>query len=58
MDIIFKENYLDDKAENSEEGVREVFTAGRKYTVLHSFGKKIIKKNFAKEVKKEFNLNN
>ncbi len=58
MDIIFKENYLDDKAENSKEGAREVFTAGKEYTVLHSFGKKMVKKNFAKEAEKDLNLNN
>lgn len=58
MDIIFKENYLDDEAENNKEGVREVFTAGREYTVLSPFGKKMVKKNFAKEAKKDFNLNN
>ena len=56
MDIIFKENYLDDEAENSKEGTREVFTAGRNYTVLHSFGKKMVKKNFAKEAEKDFKL--
>jgi hypothetical protein len=53
MDIIFKEDYLDDEAENSKEGVREVFTAGRTYTVRSSFGKKMVKKNFAKEAEKD-----
>ena len=57
MDIIFKENYFDDKAENSEEGVKEMFTAGRTYTVLSSFGKKMVKKSFAKEVTGNLNLN-
>lgn len=43
MKIIFTENYLDDKAENSDEEVREQFTAKRQYDVKDSFGNMLLK---------------
>ena len=42
MQIIYNEAYLDDKAENSDEGVREQFTGKREYTVSESFGRKMV----------------
>lgn len=41
MDIFFKENYFDEKAEASKDGSRQVFTAGRGYPVSDSFAKKM-----------------
>ena len=50
MEIIFKENYLDEDAENSDDGSREVFTAGKKYPVKERFGKKLVRNNKAELV--------
>jgi len=41
MDIVFKENYFDEKAEASEDGSRLVFTASKSYPVSDSFAKKM-----------------
>ena len=52
MDIVFKKNYCDEKEEN-QKGVKETFTAGRKYRVSVDFGESMIKKNKADKFKKE-----
>lgn len=42
MDIVFKENYFDEEAEASEDGSKQVFTAGKLYPVSESFGKDMV----------------